>query len=100
MIDDLRRVAHTQLQLDVEAGVGDATTLDPQVMVRWSDDAGHTYGAEHWVAIGAQGQYGRRVVLRRLGHAREGARVYEVSGTDPVKIVLLNAYVETVDGRH
>jgi hypothetical protein len=33
--------------------------------------------------------------LRRLGDARD--RIYEVSGTDPVKIALIDAYL-TIDG--
>ena len=62
---------------------------DPQVMLRWSDDGGHTWSSEHWTSMGKIGEYGYRTFWRRLGSSRD--RVYEVSGTDPVKIAIMGA---------
>jgi hypothetical protein len=65
---------------------------DPQVMLRWSDDGGHTWSNEHWRSMGKLGETGRRVLWRRLGMTmRLRDRVYEVSGTDPVKIAIMGA---------
>ena len=65
---------------------------NPKVMLRWSDDGGHTWSNEHWVETGKIGQYGRRAIWRRLGMTMKlRDRVYEVSGTDPVKLTLLGA---------
>jgi hypothetical protein len=65
---------------------------DPEAMLRWSDDGGHTWSNEHWSKMGAIGQYGRRVFWRRLGMTMKlRDRVYEVSGTDPVKIAIVGA---------
>jgi hypothetical protein len=65
---------------------------DPEVMLRWSDDGGHTWSNEHWSKMGRIGQYGRRVFWRRLGMTMKlRDRVYEVSGTDPVKIAIVGA---------
>jgi hypothetical protein len=65
---------------------------DPQVMLRWSDDGGHTWSNEHWAPIGKIGEYYRRVFWRRLGMTLKlRDRVYEVSGTDPVKIDIMGA---------
>lgn len=65
---------------------------DPQVMLRWSDDGGHTWSNEHWRNMGRIGEYGRRVLWRRLGMTMKlRDRVYEVSGTDPVKIAIMGA---------
>ena len=65
---------------------------NPQVMLRWSDDGGHTWSSEHWVSIGKIGEYGRRVIWRRLGMTQKiRDRVYEVSMTDPVKIAIMGA---------
>ena len=65
---------------------------DPQVMLRWSDDGGHTWSNEHWRSMGKIGQTGRRVLWRRLGLTMKlRDRVYEVSGTDPVKIAIMGA---------
>ena len=65
---------------------------DPQVMLRWSDDGGHTWSSEHWRSMGKLGETGRRVLWRRLGMTMKlRDRVYEVSGTDPVKIAIMGA---------
>lgn len=90
----LKRTAHYSLQLDCETGVGlnDGQGSTPQVMLRWSDDGGHTWSNEHWVTMGRIGQFGRRAIWRRLGMTMKlRDRVYEVSGTDPTKIAILGA---------
>jgi hypothetical protein len=92
--NDLKRTAQHSLQLDCETGVGLATGQgsNPQVMLRWSDDGGHTWSSEHWKSMGQIGQYGKRVIWRRLGMTQKiRDRVYEVSGTDPVKIAIMGA---------
>ena len=92
--NNLRRTAHHSLQLDCETGVGLATGQgsNPMAMLRWSDDGGHTWSNEHWSPMGAIGQYGKRVFWRRLGMTLKlRDRVYEVSGTDPVKISIVGA---------
>ena len=68
------------------------TGADPQVMLRWSDDGGHTWSNEHWRSMGRLGNYGYRTIWRRLGMTEKiRDRVYEVSGTDPVKISIMGA---------
>jgi hypothetical protein len=92
--NDLKRVANHTLQLDCETGVGlnDGQGSDPQVMLRWSDDAGHTWSSEHWSSMGAIGAYGKRTFWRRLGMTLKlRDRVYEISGTDPVPIYIVGA---------
>jgi hypothetical protein len=65
---------------------------DPRVMLRFSDDGGHTWSNEHWASMGKIGQYYKRVIWRRLGMTvKLRDRVYEVSGTDPVKIAIMGA---------
>jgi hypothetical protein len=65
---------------------------DPQVMLRFSDDGGHTWSNEHWKSMGAIGEYGKRTIWRRLGATMKiRDRVYEVSGTDPVRIYIMGA---------
>lgn len=92
--NNLKRTAQHSLQLDLETGVGLnlGQGSDPQVMLRWSDDGGHTWSNEHWVSIGKIGEYYRRAIWRRLGMTMKiRDRVYEVSGTDPVKIAIVGA---------
>jgi hypothetical protein len=65
---------------------------DPQVMLRFSDDGGHTWSNEHWKSMGRIGQFGKRTIWRRLGATMKiRDRVYEVSGTDPVRIYVMGA---------
>jgi hypothetical protein len=69
-----------------------AVGWNPQVMLRWSDDGGHTWSNEHWTGMGPIGQTNRRVIWRRLGMTTKlRDRVYEISGTDPVKIAVMGA---------
>jgi hypothetical protein len=92
--NNFKRTAHHTLQLNAETGVGLNTGQgsDPQVMLRWSDDGGHTWSNEHWASMGQIGEYGYRTFWRRLGMTLKlRDRVYEVSGTDPVKIAITGA---------
>ena len=92
--NNLKRTAQHSLQLDIESGVGLnlGQGSDPQVMLRWSDDGGHTWSNEHWSPIGKIGEYYKRVFWRRLGMTLKlRDRVYEISGTDPVKIDIMGA---------
>jgi len=90
----LLRTAHHSLQLDCETGVGLnlGQGNNPAVMLRWSDDGGHTWSYEHWRTMGRIGQYGFRTYWRRLGMTvKLRDRIYEISGTDPVKIAITGA---------
>ena len=92
-------LTENSVNLTTESGLQLVTSLvsltdgaNPQVMLRWSDDGGHTYSNEHWVSIGKIGEYYRRAIWRRLGMTLKlRDRVYEVSGTDPVKIAIMGA---------
>jgi hypothetical protein len=97
--NDLNRAAHHSLQLDCETGVGlvSGQGADPQIILRWSDDGGHTWSNEHWCSMGAIGDFSARVIWRRLGMTMKiRDRVYEVSGTDPVKITILGAELHVI----
>lgn len=92
--NNLTRTIQHAMQLDCETGVGLNTGQgdNPQVMLRWSDDAGHTWSNEHWKSMGKIGRYGFRTIWRRLGATMKiRDRVYEVSGTDPVRIYIMGA---------
>ncbi|MFZ9845252.1 MAG: hypothetical protein ACO3EW_04675, partial [Candidatus Nanopelagicaceae bacterium] len=95
--NNLKRTAHHSLQLDCESGIGldgDGTVQgsDPTVSLRWSDDGGHTWSNYHAKSMGRIGEFGTRVLWRRLGMTQKlRDRVYEISGTDPVKISIMGA---------
>jgi len=68
---------------------------NPQLMLRWSDDGGHTWNGERTVSMGRIGQYGTRAIFRRLGMTLKlRDRVYEISGTDPVKVAIMGAELQ------
>ena len=92
--NNLKRSAQHSLQLDCESGTGLVTGQgsDPEIMLRWSDDGGHTWSNEHLSKMGKIGEYYRRVFWRRLGMTLKlRDRVYEISQTDPVKAVIMGA---------
>jgi hypothetical protein len=98
--NNLKRTTHHSLQLDCETGVGLNTGQgnDPLVMLRFSDDGGHVWSNEKWSKLGKLGGFSTRAFWRRLGMTLKlRDRVYEISGTDPVKIVILGAEL-AVDG--
>ena len=92
--NNLKRTAHHSLQIDMESGVGlnSGQGSDPEVMLRWSDDGGHTWSNYHTSPVGRIGTYGTRVFFRRLGMTLKlRDRVYELSMTDPVKTAIMGA---------
>ena len=71
---------------------GTYTERVPKVLLRWSDDGGHTWSNYYDREMGALGEYWTRVIWRRLGMTTKlRDRVYELSGSDPVKITLTGA---------
>jgi hypothetical protein len=96
---DGKRIFCKSFQLDMEVGVGltaGAQGSDPQVMLDWSDDGGHTWSNEHWASAGAIGQYRTRAKWDRLGCFRD--RVFRVRVSDPVKVALLGASLDAEGG--
>lgn len=93
--DDTGLVSYQSFQVDMERGVGIPTGQgsDPQVMLSWSDDAGHTWCDEIMGGFGSQGVYDLRVIFRRLG--RSFRRTFKLRISDPVKVVILSAVVKT-----
>jgi hypothetical protein len=102
--NDLRQLFHKEFQVDMETGVGlqlglpnlpgeiqDGQGSNPQAMLQYSDDGGHTYSSELWVDIGKVGEYNTRVRWRRLGKSNQ--RVYRMTISDPVKCVIIAARV-------
>ncbi len=94
--NDRRLLYHALVEVDLQSGVGlDAGAepgSDPEAMLTWSDDGCRTFSHEHWVSIGALGQYLTRAVWRRLGRSRQ--RVYRLRISDPVRVAIIAARIE------
>jgi len=69
--DEEKRVRFASVQLDMEEGIGDPNvSTDTGMWLSYSKDGGHTYSDEIERSAGEAGDYARRVIWRRLGHAR------------------------------
>lgn len=89
-----KRVSYASLQVDMESGVGLVTGQgsDPQAMLTWSDDGGHSWSTEKWRTFGKIGEYSIRVKWNRLGVSRD--RIFELKISDPVKVVIIGSVAE------
>jgi len=83
--------------LDIEPGVGliSGQGSNPQVMLEVSKDGGHTWGQQLWRSFGKIGEYKARAYWNRIGSSRD--HVYRFSFSDPVRIVVLGAYLDTAE---
>lgn len=81
-----------ELWIEMEAGTGLLTGQgsQPQLMMQYSKDGGHTYSNEVWADFGGIGQYRKRAVFRRLGRGRDW--VFRFRITDPVETVFVGAW--------
>ena len=86
----------SSLEIVMETGVGDETTLEPKLMLRYSNNSGHTWSDTITVSLGAAGNYGARAIFRRLGSGRN--RIWEISMTDPVAFSVVGAVLEGTSG--
>jgi len=100
IVERLRRTPHftsekaalffNLVELEFEYGVGGDD--DAQVMLRWSDDYGHTWSQEYWKPLGKVGEYKRRLRWKRQGQSRD--RVYEIRITDSCLPTLIAGYAQ------
>lgn len=95
-------IFYKRLWIDMEVGVGlsSGQGSDPQAVLDWSDDGGHTWSSESMAelgnAIGDIGEYKTRVLFRRLGKSRD--RIFRLTITDPVKVTLIDAHIDIEQG--
>lgn len=89
---DMRKLNHNRFELDIEAGVGLESGLDPQIVLDWSDDGGRTWSNSLQRSAGKIGQYRRRAIWTRLGSSH--VRNYRIRMSDPVKRVFTGASLE------
>jgi hypothetical protein len=76
----------------------DTSTNDqPTVSLRWSDDAGRSYGNAVEQSLGNTGEYLTSVQWNRLGLARD--RVYELSWSAPMKTSLQGVYLDVLKSK-
>lgn len=88
------RAVMDRLDIDIKSGIGLTTGqgVDPQLMLRYSDDGGLTWSAQRWENMGRVGEYSRRVRFSQLGMFYQ--RMFEITLSDPVDCVIIDAYAD------
>lgn len=93
-------IFYHRAHLDVETGTANLTGdgTDPQIMLDWSDDGGHTWSQEKWRTAGRTADWTLRALWRRLGRSRD--RIFRVTVTAPVKWSFIDFYLQVTRGTH
>lgn len=70
---------------------------DPQLMMAYSTDNGHTWSAEQWKSIGMNGEYQTRVDYRGLGSGYN--YTFKLRFTDPFGFSIIEGFgdVEVIE---
>lgn len=85
-----------ELRFQAGSGISSGQGSNPMAMLRMSRDGGRTWGRELWRSIGKIGEYRDRARWLRLGVARDP--VVEVSVSDPVEVVMVDAFLDAEAG--
>lgn len=95
-------VRYNSAQVMFQQGVGlqnntpDGVGQNPTVWLAWSNDSGNSYIMEKPAPMGAIGAYGTRSRITNCGSGRN--RVFRITVTDPVPVVLVGMILDTVAG--
>jgi hypothetical protein len=92
-----QNLPYATLELDMDTGIGlsvepDAAGVDPQIILRYSDDRGKTWGNELQEPLGRFGETSTRVIFRQLGSSYLG-KVFDLVVTDPCRCPINTAYL-------
>jgi hypothetical protein len=98
MSEGNKRLFFGSLVVDMETGVGLVTGQgeDPRLMLRYSNDGGHSWSNVKTATVGRIGEYGARAKFGPSGSGRN--RVWEISMSDPVKFAVFGADVDAEAG--
>ena len=101
--DSLNRMFYKLFEVDFQFGVGlpnngsnPVSSVNPRVTLEISNDGGETWGNAIYAALGKIGQYKYRARWQRLGSSRD--RVFRVTVTEPVRVVMLSAMLDVEVG--
>lgn len=82
-----QRVIFDELEIFIQ--VGQYSNREPLMMLDWSDDRGQTWSFDRQESIGKIGEWGKRIIFRRLGQSFN--RVFRLRVTDTSKLVILGS---------
>lgn len=94
----IEAVSFKFLNISAQSGaVGTPDGTQPQAVLRWSDDGGHSWSDERIIPVGPLGRTRFTIKFNRLGGTRRFSgsdRVFELSSTDPFVVSILDAEVD------
>lgn len=93
---EMKTIFHSQLIFDFATGTTEVQSLDPQVMMQFSDDGGKTWSDERWESCGRIGEYQLKVQFDQLGSTN--SRVYRIRGSDDQYWALSGASIDVEPG--
>lgn len=95
---DERPIFFSKLQVTLDSGQGNLVppSDNPLAQLSWSDDGGRTFTSPRFREMGKIGEYGRRVIWRKLGRFRN--RVYKWACSEKIKVVVISTAGEFEQG--
>ena len=93
----IQATRYSYLAIDMQTGIRVPPDTNPQVMLRWSDDGGHSWSNYRLLAVGRSGQTAFTVKANRLGSTKRfnrADRIFEISSTDPFQVAIVDAEVD------
>ncbi len=90
-------VTYRWLAIKMQTGIDVPESVQPQVVLRWSDDDGRSWSNERILPVGQLGQTVQLVKFNRLGATRRfkgSDRLFEISSADPYMTAILDAEVD------
>ncbi|OGO93507.1 MAG: hypothetical protein A3F10_05645 [Coxiella sp. RIFCSPHIGHO2_12_FULL_42_15] len=83
------RVASFDLLLETGTSMASSDEEAPKILLSFSRDGGHRFGNQHALTLGRAGDFGQRVIWRRLGMSRD--YVFKIELWHPVKALIFGA---------
>ncbi|HEV2100236.1 MAG TPA: hypothetical protein VGR45_15105 [Stellaceae bacterium] len=84
------------LRVDMQTGIGVPDGTNPQCVLTWSDDGGHSWSNEMIRAVGPPGATAQRVLFQRLGATRRNHgldRIFKLESSDQFPVAIIGAEV-------
>jgi hypothetical protein len=97
LLNEDKNQFHHRIEVYMETGTVAAAAPEMIVGLDWSDDRGHTFKTlPPLQSSGANADFRKRIVWRRLGRSRD--RVYRVGVQGKAKVALTDAFLEATPG--
>lgn len=85
-------VRHLSLTLSARTGSARLGEREPVLALSWSDDNGKTWCDDRLMSLGAEADFAKRLIWRRLGSSRH--RLYRVRYSEQPPITLMDGFLE------